>query len=445
MTKMFEQYSSAISRIVGRLGKWEGRILWSVLIACSVLVMVYGEAIFATYPSCPPENDCPYLVPVFTGDTVPPLAWLDFWDEFGVVFDSRDISMRSLAEVGRSGALRDPMMATGLLAALAVLWLSVPLQWLYRQMVQQMEQDGLVPRQFRALAEVEKSRRVWSWTLGLIISLLMLVGGINYAEGYPSDIENQVFLWGTSILGIVAGHRLGTALAYGKFARRFNEISHGQCLLPDHADKAGGWRRFGEFMAYQAVLMLIPLIWLSTWIYIGLQQPDAYVSCIRTEPSNGAQLLTQICDHNYLSYSTYAGWLQWQIPLLLIMVLVTYFGLVRPFFKATVPYRLERSRLMRDHVAQLDGPLTSAVAMWRDLDDLEQKQAASKAINELTQARENIWALPLVPLRSVFTGVFSISALYPLVALSLGVLLPKDDQATGATRILVDFLRNLGL
>ncbi|WP_209428447.1 hypothetical protein [Pararhodobacter sp. SW119] len=445
-----QAYSGVVSSAVGRLGKWEGRIVGAILVACSVLVLLYGDIIFETYPQCDPEETCEYLLPVFTGDAPPPLTWdhviwVREWGEFGVFFESSDVEMATLTEAGRSGALRDPMMASGFIAALVVLWLSMPLERLYWLMVRQMEQDGLVPRNFRALAEVEARRRVWAWTVGAIICLIMFGGILNFHGGYSPEFLDQVFLWGSSVLGFAAGHRMGTGFAYGQFARRFQKVSERPRLLPGHADKSGGWRRFGEFMAYLSVLMFIPLMWLSTWIFISLQRPGAFVSCFRLGAPGPVERLRESCDFSLPAYSTYAGWLNLQIPLLVIMILVTYAGLIRPFFKATIPYRQDRARLFREHVAQLDAPLAAAVVQWQDAESLEERRAASKTIGELTEMRETIWALPIVPLRSAVTGVFSFSALYPLVVFALGILLPRDEELTGAIGLLVSFFKSLGL
>lgn len=445
MRAAIHTYSQFVSGWVGRFGKWEGRAIGLILFVCTGLVLFYGSAIFETLPTCDPKKTCNYLLPTFVGDVTPSFIWVERWREYNILFDSRDIEMSTLTELGRSGALRDPMMASGFIAALFVLWLSVPLDRLYRQMVRQMEQDGLVPRAFRALAEIETQRRVWAWTLAVVICLIMFFATLNYHEGYPEDLEKEIFLWGSSALGIIAGHRMGTALAYGQFARRFQEVQSGSCLLPGHADKMGGWQRFGEFMAYQTVLMFIPLMWLATWIFVAMQSPGTFVSCFYKDDLPFPDRLTQSCNFDSTFYSTYAGWVQWQIPLLLIMIVVAYLGLVRPFFKATIPYRKDRARLMNEHVAQLDGPLSDAVALWHKAESLQERQAASKAIGDLTAIREGIWALPRVPLRSTVTGVFSVSTFYPLVVLALSFILPKDDELTGAIGLVVSLFKDLGL
>lgn len=438
-------YARILSRSVSRMGKWESRIILSIVFLGTLLVLFFNAEVFKAYPSCTDDKPCTYFLPVFVGDVLPRPAWIPNWNEFAVLFDPDDIKMATLAEAGRSNALHDPMMASGFVAALVVLWLTLPMERLYAQMVGQMEQDGLVPRQFRGLAEVERHRRVWSWTLGAVVFLIIFIGTLNVYDGYPDGYFKRIFLWGSSVLGIAAGHRMGTALAYGQFARRFGQASGTAVLLPGHADKAGGWRRFGEFMAYQAVLVFIPLIWLSTWIFIALQYPDAHINCIRPGISGTPEKLAASCDFDKLFWSAYAGWPMWHIPLLLLLMIVAYAGLVQPFFKATKPYRQDRARLMREHISQLNAPLAAAVEGWKKAETLEERQSASKAIGDLTEMRETIWALPAVPLRTTVTGVFSISALYPLVVLGLGVFLPKDGELSGIIGFIVDLLKSLGL
>lgn len=442
---LIKQYSNTLSSLVGRLGNKEYWIIVVILVFCTGLFFLYDDFIFETYPVCDPLKDCPYLLPVFDGAQTPDVYWIPEWSEFGVVFDAASIKMATLTDVGRSGALRDPMMASGFIAALLVLWLSLPLEQLYRQMVRQMEQDGLVPKHFRALAEVEESRRVWAWTMGIVIFLLMFIGILQFRGGYPELSEERVFVWGSSLLGLVAGHRMGSAFAYGQFARRFHNTTEKPRLLPGHADKAGGWRRFGEFMAYQAVLMFVPLIWLSTWIFLSWRRPEAFVGCTRIKAPNAVDWLRQPCDFDAAVYSLYSGWLTLHVVLLIIMAVITFVGLVRPFYKATIPYREDRRQLLSEHVAQLDEPLSAALAEWQRAQSLAERRAASKLIGDLTEIRESIWSLPRVPLRSAVTGVVSISALYPLIVLALGLLLPRDDELTGIVGRLIEFLGSLGI
>jgi len=70
---LLQTYVTKVSGAVGRLGVWEGRLLTAMIDLCSALVLLYSNIIFQTYPTCAKDAPCDYLVPVFIGDTVPPL------------------------------------------------------------------------------------------------------------------------------------------------------------------------------------------------------------------------------------------------------------------------------------------------------------------------------------------------------------------------------------
>ncbi|MGP9822657.1 hypothetical protein ACTZWW_21745 [Salinarimonas sp. NSM] len=440
--------STILFRPIDAFARWvrpvERLLIVLGTVSATILALVYLGEILGTYPTCGEDEPCPYRVPVWVADGRPTIFLREGRLELAAIADFGQFAMQDLRQAGMSGTLLDPMMASGFLVALLALWLSLPLERLFGDMIRQLDHDQILPIAPGALSYIELRRRRWAWSTALVVATVMLLGIVSAFSGVFAGDEEIAFLLGSTLLGALAGHRLGTAAAYGAFARHVRTRLATVRLLPGHADKMGGWRRLGEFVAYEAVLMLVPIIWLSTWLFVSFQHPGSFLTCWRGPGATGwPDLLTFGCAD--LAYDEYMAWVIPQFAFLLIALTVLYLGFLRPFYAIARAYRQARAALRDRYDTVLLEPLKRAVERLRHASDLEREQEAIGEIGKLTELREQVWTMPPVPLRTLATGVFSLSAFYPAITLLLAVLLPEGTSIGVVLKRMLDLFKAVGV
>jgi hypothetical protein len=448
-TRRYSSILRAPIRVLDRFSAlvepFESKLVLAGLIVATLLAAVYSSEIFEVYPTCTSDVPCDYTMPVYVGDEPPQITWdARLWDLAAIAMPS-DIEMQNLLEAGLSGTLVDPMMASGFLATLIALWLSLPLDRRFHELIRQLEHDQLIPASSEAAGAVNQLRRRLAWGTSGLVALIIFVGVWGWFDGNIAGDNGPWFLFGCTLLGAISGQRLGSAAAYGRFSVRFHLGS--VRLLPGHADKMGGWQRLGEFFAFEAVILLIPAIWLSTWLYIELQNTELFWTCERVIDADWPALLAEPCYPQAI-YNAYVYWVLPQSFLFIVIAFVLYKAFLRPLFDTTRAYRRIRATLRDRYDAVLAEPLRRAVkqlesAQAAETQSLEEERKAMDEIGKLSALREEIWAMPPVPMRTAVTGVFSLSALYPLITLFLAWVLPAGASVGNAMELVIGLFKAL--
>ncbi|MEL6640854.1 MAG: hypothetical protein AAFN63_18520 [Pseudomonadota bacterium] len=424
-----------------RFATLERLVILGLLVLLSIAALFFIPSIFEVFPVCVETQNCPYRVPIYTAEVPPKIVWHSPWKEFATFAADGEYEMQTIFEAELSGRLRDPMMASGLFATFVVLWLSLPLDRLFNDMMDQLEHDQLVPANIEERARIENLRRLCARVLGGVMAVLLGVFTMGYFDGEIDSATQFAFLFGNIALGLIAGHRLGSAIAYGEFSRKFTTNVATIRILPGHADRMGGWQRVGEFFAYEFVLMSVPIIWLTSWIYILFQRPRLYWTCFKSDGlSEWPERLTGECSQPPVN--AYMGWVHWQILLLIISLFILWFAFLRPFLDTVKAYRRKRSILVSRYQTTLSEPLESAVMNYEMADDISSEMLAIETISKLSGLRHEVRMMPALPMRGAFTGVFSLSAFYPLIMISLTVLMPEDDAVGGVIGLIVDYFNS---
>ncbi len=370
-----------------------------------------------TYPLCPEQGSCD-TVWVYVADK-PPRIEFDSADwAFRTRAEAGSFAELTLKEAGREGRFVDPMMASGFLVAFLAIWGSLPLDRVFRNMIAQVHRDRILDWSDESYVGIERLRQRLAFAVSGIVGVLMLVG---YLLFYKASFNSWTFEFftGSVLLSMVAGHRLGSSAGYGAFARKLRQSQTEFRLYVGHADKIGGMRRLGEFLAYQCILGLIPVIWLSTWLYIEIRRPDLYPA--------------------------YSGWILLHAALMVVALATYWPAFLRPFFLITARYRKARADLQDRYRHRLRQPLTKARADYENARTWEDEQAALGALAKISSMQESIEALPSVPMRPAVSGAFSLSALYPFATLITGFLVEKGTGVAEAIDMAISVFKASGL
>ena len=299
-----------------------------------------------------------------------------------------------------AGNVADPMAASGFITALATLMLSLFVDRRYLTMMRQIEAEKLVrlsSAQLEALHEtVQNVCLILRYGVMLAVLLSMIVGYFTFF-GWPEDRYRVEFFLGSWLLGALAGHRLGSAAAYGTFATLLRRSGGDLRLVPGHYDGAGGANQIGGFLVFQGVLAAVPLIWLTVWIWLI----DGWAS--------------------------YADWRTHFYVLWIIAAFVMYMGCAMPVISLTRVF----ARAKGDAAARMLPATLAEIETAHDTlsktTDFEDGMAAKVRLNEALDFRRSIVPLPTLPLSSVSRQFFGAASLLPIISILIEVFVKEDS------------------
>jgi len=399
------------------IAKIESRVVFVLLSALTLFALFRADLIFETYPTCPDIGPCETEL-VYVGPGAPPLRFdWEAW-EFTVPWTPEQYAPLPLDQSGLEGALFDPMMASGFMAAFVAIWLSLPMDRLFAQMANQLVRDRVLDWSAADFHAIETMRLRLAHGTAAVVFVLMVVG---YGLFYDFDFRGTTleFFLGSVLLGAIAGHRLGSAGGYGMFARRLRRTGAALHLFAGHSDKIGGSRRLGEFLAYQCILCSVPIIWLSIWLYLEIQRTDLYPQ--------------------------YAGWILLHAALMAVALTLFWLAFLRPFLVVTRKYRAARAALGARYSERLRQPLDRARETYFNAETWSEERDAYARLSQITSIHDYVDAMPSLPIRTVVGGAFSISALFPLITLITGLLVEKGTGLAEAMGVLTGLIKALGL
>ncbi len=309
------------------------------------------------------------------------------------------------------GSLKDPMLATGYVAALLGLWLSVWLEPLYLRLNRQMRRDQLVPWDDSDTVAIERLRRGLARGVAAAVGIALLISflGFHYNVGLPSNPFDWEHFLSSLFLGVLAGHRLGTAGAMGWMGRTIARQGEDLKLILGHADGMGGARYLGDFLAYQGVLIAVPILWLSGWIASLIAQPFVLI-----------------------------GYQQWLFPFLmlfLIAVFILTISFLMPLQHFSARFRAAKAKALSNWVKKTSGEL-ARLARDAKMDDWKAASDAMDDIGTVTGVAQRIEAMPDIPVGLGLRSSLSVTTFAPILLLAVEIVLPTSNGGGFLTVVL---------
>ena len=289
-----------------------------------------------------------------------------------------------------NGRWDDPMLSSGFATALAAIGLSLWIERRYLRMINYLNQGHLIQDQSGSLHAIHQDILAFRGRLRLILPLAisaMMVPGFIFAFIRMSDADWNAledakqleFFAGSVVLGVLAGHRLGTTAGLGGFAAFLARDGIRWRLVPGHPDKLGGVGSFGGYLAYQGFLCAIPLIWLTFWIVAG----------------------------RFWYVEQYSQWTALHVGLWCIAAYVAYRGFYVPTRILSVRFATAKAELSNRFVPGLNAELQEA---YRDLDAGATHDHAHAATDRISRAwlfRRAIEDLPAMAIGPVLTRLYN--------------------------------------
>ncbi len=318
------------------------------------------------------------------------------------------------------GGIGDPMLTSGYFTAFFGILLSFLLEGTFTRLSHQLERDGIINWNETESAHIAALRIKSSFGVAAAVVVVLLVGFIGFHFGGLPDTQIEwEFLLTAVLLGAIAGHRLGAGAAYGQIGRKAARRETELTLILGHSDQFGGARRLGEFMALQGVLVSIPIVWLSIWLFLA---------------------------HNHQDFTHYKGWLFPHLALLAIALTISWFNFIRPLLRFSAKFRDQKEEIMRKWTNKARSELSAQQRNFRDASTVDEAATSIESINRISAFNEQIAALPSIPLRNSVTGIFSAATLFPAAALLVDLLIPKSQGlSTALSKTLDIFAKLLGL
>lgn len=300
------------------------------------------------------------------------------------------------------GKLADPMLSSGYFVCFLGLWLSMWVESLYRTMSTQLRNEGVLAWSDADDAIIDARCRLFSRITALCVVVMVFVGTLAlHFEGWPRTVMQHEMLWSMTVLGGLAGHRLGTIAALGTFGWRFNRQGGQLRLVLGHSDGAGGARRVGEFLAFQGILVSLPIMWLSFWLAMVWSVPEVGLF--------------------------YGHWWRLHVALLIVAIVIAWYGLISPFLTFTAQYRSSKAEVVEAWRAKTHGKLAHLQNRFHSSADWREAKTAIEESEELSAVSSRINAMSSVPVRGTVQGLFSLTSLFPLLTLGLEIIVPNEQ------------------
>ncbi len=320
-----------------------------------------------------------------------------------------------LIRLDHDGRIADPMLVSGYAAALIAIWLSLAIDGRYLAAVRQIISDRVLSIEPEEIERNHNFIQVFCkyarWGVAIIVLLVMVPTYLIYYEGVPAGSIGFEYFASAWLLGAIAGHRLGSIVAYGHLGVVLFVNRAQFHLVPDHPDDTGGALALGRFLTIQAMLVLIPVLWLTFW-------------CL-----------------NFDRFPQYEGWRYGFYLLLLIALTSLYLGVLSPAYVISIRFQEARNRLQDAFSGQIEHEIEMIKSRMKSEIKVEEFSQSSLKLKERIEFREKIHRLPMFPMRAASAGFISLASILPIISWFVDLFLP---EVSSVLRLMFDAGRLVG-
>lgn len=231
------------------------------------------------------------------------------------------------------------------------------------------------------------------------------------------ELNNEVII-PTSLAGYIAGRYFGRMSCYGFLNKIFETENVKLEIKHEHVDNTCGMKPLGNFYFFQAIIMMIPAIFLAGWLMAipayCIPIDSQKISCETTFPAE--QVLGLPLGKKYPRYKDYifsGNYLFWRYPFLFLLafvLIVEILSFIIPlyFFHNQMVEQKNRHLVDADKlsitIAELQTQLYSAK-------EIQERKELEEQINYFHKKVVNIENMPTWPIDSQILKRFSVSNL----------------------------------
>lgn len=175
-----------------------------------------------------------------------------------------------LLQCGKSFDNRDWMLITQIILYIGILLLAKLLPKRLYQLIEGLQVSGILhfnKNQQDFLSGFKNSVYQFS-QFGAITFALLIFTLFSMAEGKGFLYQDGLLHISATLVAVAAGIHIGRMVAFSTLASCIQRYSGKIQLIPGHPDGAGGFVEIGEFYFSQAIILVLPIMYLIIWILI---------------------------------------------------------------------------------------------------------------------------------------------------------------------------------
>lgn len=162
-------------------------------------------------------------------------------------------------------ALEDQMLLSGFIATIVGIIAGVVIDRDPMKMVELLHTNGVVNIDEPDLRKIRRGLTKTFVVAQIVFCLVLLLLKEFIVERLWNDRELDP---PSVVFYLLIGARLGRVVANGAIGQTIRKFAHVLELHIDHRDRAGGLATIGKFYVLQGTVLVIPVVWILTWIVL---------------------------------------------------------------------------------------------------------------------------------------------------------------------------------
>lgn len=269
--------------------------------------------------------------------------------------------------------------------------------------------------------KIDRKANIWASSFGFLTGIIVFIFWIR-----EFGLNNEVII-PTSLAGYIAGRYFGRMSCYGFLNKIFETEKVKLEIKPEHVDNTCGLKPLGDFYFFQAIIMMIPAIFLAGWLIaipaycIPIDKTlDQKISCEATLDPAQQVLIQQVLNlplgkkyPHYKDYIFSGNYLSWRYPFLFLLafvLIVENLSFIIPLYS----FHNQMVKQKNDHIAEADELSITIAKLQEELysaKEIQERKELEEQINYSHKKIVNIENMPTWPIDSQILKRFSVSNL----------------------------------